>query len=367
MLEIGFIKLHRKMTKWGWYQNANTFRLFVHLLLTVNYESRVFEGKTIDRGQRVVSVATLSDELKISARSIRTALNHLKSTNELTIETAGKTSIITIINYDFYQQATNELTNDRQTSDKQATNDRQTSDKRPTNDRQTTDNNERKIKKDKERKRKIKKEKEKDSCAPGEPAADVFIELPLNDNTLFPVTRSDVEHYKELYQAVNVEQELRGMLGWLESNPRQRKTSSGIKSFITRWLKKTQDQGGKGYVSKPAPQIREPERRSFNVGELDEIDTLDWFNPDEPLNKIEPPLEPPQLVEMITLPPEPPKISEPQRQVEDVSEYEEEIRRLRFEIESARKNGVSSAVYEAIRESRIKEIEKKIAAVAGEQ
>ena len=63
-----------------------------------------------------------------------------------------------------------------------------------------------------------------------------LIQLPLNDKTLYTVSQKDIDHYKELYPAVDVEQELRSMLGWLEGNPSKRKTRTGIKSFITRWL-----------------------------------------------------------------------------------------------------------------------------------
>jgi hypothetical protein len=72
----------------------------------------------------------------------------------------------------------------------------------------------------------------------------IVIELPLNDKTMYAVTVEDVKKYKELYQAVDVEQELRKMLGWLDANPSKRKTSRGIKRFITNWLSKEQDKGG---------------------------------------------------------------------------------------------------------------------------
>ena len=49
--------------------------------------------------------------------------------------------------------------------------------------------------------------------------------------------------YKALYPAVDVEQELRNMIGWLDSYPNKRKTASGIKGFITRWLSKEQNGG----------------------------------------------------------------------------------------------------------------------------
>ena len=99
----------------------------------------------------------------------------------------------------------------------------------------------------------------------------VFIRLLLNDNSLHLVTQSDVEHYKELYPAVDVEQELRSMLGWLEANPRRRKTRSGIKAFIAKWLSKTQDQGGVGYGSYQGSNVKNSvpgeSRETYRTGE----------------------------------------------------------------------------------------------------
>lgn len=69
-------------------------------------------------------------------------------------------------------------------------------------------------------------------------------DIPLNDGSTYNVPKEDIETYKRLYQAVDVEAELRGMIGWCMSNPKRRKTNTGIKGFITRWLKKTQDEGG---------------------------------------------------------------------------------------------------------------------------
>lgn len=83
-----------------------------------------------------------------------------------------------------------------------------------------------------------------------------FIELPLNDGSCHGVTFEDLDKYKELYLAVNVEQELRAMVGWLDANPARRKTRRGVKSFITGWLNRSQD-SGKGYNQRGQSQ---PER-----------------------------------------------------------------------------------------------------------
>ena len=78
-------------------------RVFVHLLLKANIKDHDFEDITVHRGQVVTSRKHLSLELRISEQAVRTALNHLKSTNEITIETTSKYTIISIINYNLYQ------------------------------------------------------------------------------------------------------------------------------------------------------------------------------------------------------------------------------------------------------------------------
>lgn len=64
------------------------------------------------------------------------------------------------------------------------------------------------------------------------------ITLMLKDKTEYGITQKDIEHYKELYPAVDIMQELRNMKGWCESNPTKRKTRTGVKRFITGWLSK---------------------------------------------------------------------------------------------------------------------------------
>lgn len=76
------------------------------------------------------------------------------------------------------------------------------------------------------------------------PSSPVFIELPLNNGSLFAVTEEQVGKWSKLYPAVDVRQQLRTMLGWCESNPTKRKTSKGIARFVNSWLAREQDRGG---------------------------------------------------------------------------------------------------------------------------
>jgi hypothetical protein len=77
--------------------------------------------------------------------------------------------------------------------------------------------------------------------------------LPLNDQSLHPVTYSQIIEWQDLYPCVDIEQELKKMKGWLDSNPKRRKTSRGIKAFITNWLSRQQDKGPPQNKSSPGP------------------------------------------------------------------------------------------------------------------
>jgi len=102
----GWIKLHRRLINWEWYSDPNTFRLFIHLLLISNHTDNKYKGIIIKPGQVVTGQDKLSIELGLSRQSIRTALANLKSTNDITIESSRKGSIIQVVNYGKYQHVT---------------------------------------------------------------------------------------------------------------------------------------------------------------------------------------------------------------------------------------------------------------------
>ena len=119
MIFGGFVKLERNILNWKWYGNANTMRVFIHLLLIANYEDREFEQMVIRRGQAAVSYAHLADTLKLSIQQVRTAVEHLKSTGEITCRGCSKFTLITVNNYDAYQSV-NRQSSKRTTSHQQA-------------------------------------------------------------------------------------------------------------------------------------------------------------------------------------------------------------------------------------------------------
>ena len=85
-----YIKINRSLLEWGWYQDINTCRLFVHLLLRANWKDGNFQGEVIKRGSVVSSIAKLSAETNLSVREVRTAISHLEKTGELTVTRHSK-------------------------------------------------------------------------------------------------------------------------------------------------------------------------------------------------------------------------------------------------------------------------------------
>lgn len=99
----GWIKLHRKITEWEWYKDIPVRILFEHLLLTATHKEITRKNKTIKPGSRMTSLSELSHETGLSMQQIRTALNKLKSTCEVTCEITNQNSIITVNNWNLYQ------------------------------------------------------------------------------------------------------------------------------------------------------------------------------------------------------------------------------------------------------------------------
>ena len=219
-----FIKLYRKFIDWEWFGDAHMVKLFIYLLITAQAFDGVSNGIEVKRGELVTGRKKLARLLDMSEMQIRRYLDKLQKSGEITIKTTNKYSVITIVKYSDYQGATEKS---NQQNNQQITN------KQPTNNHY---------------KRKIESNKEKNInntnvlLALSSEENRAVAKIPLNiNNTYHYVFPEDIEHYKELYPAVDIEQEIRSMVGWCEANPNNRKTKSGVKRFIANWLNKSQN------------------------------------------------------------------------------------------------------------------------------
>lgn len=129
----GYVYLDKRILDWEWWDDVNTYRLFTYLILSANYKESKFMGAEIPRGSLAISLPKLSENISLTIRQTRTALEHLKSTGEVTVKRHAKFSIISVNNYDKYQtsdrrndsQTTEDRHDERQSSDRGATGNRQ--------------------------------------------------------------------------------------------------------------------------------------------------------------------------------------------------------------------------------------------------
>lgn len=119
----GYIKLYRKLIKWGWYQDNVVKSLFLHCLLMASFKDFDWMGQVLKAGQFITSLKHLSDDLGFSTQQIRTAIKKLESTGEITSTSTNKFTIITVMNWENYQVdeetsntvSNNPITNEQQT------------------------------------------------------------------------------------------------------------------------------------------------------------------------------------------------------------------------------------------------------------
>lgn len=110
----GWIKLHRSLLEWEWFDDHNTFRLFMYLMLKANHNNKKWRGLELPAGSIVTGQDILALEVGLTRMQVRTSLDKLKTTREITIKTNNKGSIIQIVNYKKYQVVTSKQPTDNQ-------------------------------------------------------------------------------------------------------------------------------------------------------------------------------------------------------------------------------------------------------------
>ncbi len=136
--DTGFIRLPRSILRWRWYKNPNTLKVYLHLLLSANYTDSDYEGVHLCRGQLITGRESLARDTGLTPQQVRTALDHLKATNDITVKATRKYSIITVNSYDEAQESASPSPNPSpRSSTETSTNHQPTSNQPPTNHQPT--------------------------------------------------------------------------------------------------------------------------------------------------------------------------------------------------------------------------------------
>lgn len=116
-----WIKLHRQILNWEWYSDTNTFRVFMHCLLMAQRDDYKYRGVQLRAGQFTTGIFEMADILGLSNQQVRTALKKLEKSGEINKQSTSQYSIITVNNWNLYQQVNKRITNEQQTNNKRIT------------------------------------------------------------------------------------------------------------------------------------------------------------------------------------------------------------------------------------------------------
>jgi hypothetical protein len=131
-MQRGYVKLWRRSIDNGWLQNHLLWAFWCWCLLKASHKQKDitvgFQRVVLEPGQFVFGRNNAAKELRASPQNIRTCVQTLIKTQNLTIKSTNRFSIISIINWDSYQQEENNInqqTNKQLTSNQPATNHKQ--------------------------------------------------------------------------------------------------------------------------------------------------------------------------------------------------------------------------------------------------
>ncbi|MBU7709202.1 DnaD domain-containing protein [Staphylococcus aureus] len=159
----GWISIDRSIQNHWLFKEKRTFSKFeawIYLLMEANHSKAIVpignQIVTVERGQRLTSILTLSDLFNWSRFKVKTFLDLLESDGMLEVKTTSKYTLITIVNYDFYQseQGRNQHQNDiKPTSKQHQSNINPTSKQHQTNtnNNDNKDNNEKNVNNEKKK------------------------------------------------------------------------------------------------------------------------------------------------------------------------------------------------------------------------
>jgi hypothetical protein len=129
----GYVKLWRKSIEGGWLSNAKLWTFWCWCLMKAShkeYDLVVGLQKVhLMPGDFVFGLKAASKELKMPIQPIRTILDFLKISQNITLKTTNKFSIISVVNWETYQSDENEINtqiNKPLTNEQQTTNNKQT-------------------------------------------------------------------------------------------------------------------------------------------------------------------------------------------------------------------------------------------------
>ncbi len=101
----GYVRLHRSILDWEWYQDDACLRLLIHLLMRVNWKPGRWRGIDVPPGTVITSLELLADSMGWSRSKLRHTMDKMKSSGDLVTRTTNHWTAVSLVNWAKYQNA----------------------------------------------------------------------------------------------------------------------------------------------------------------------------------------------------------------------------------------------------------------------
>lgn len=99
----GWVKLHRKLVEWEWYDDIPTRLVFIDLLIRVSHKERKWQGLLLNKGSIVTTYDEIAERNKLTYDVARNTIKKLVDTHVITKQKTHNKLLINVLNYGKYQ------------------------------------------------------------------------------------------------------------------------------------------------------------------------------------------------------------------------------------------------------------------------
>jgi hypothetical protein len=270
-IQGGAILLARQsFERWLWSLTGNQIKVFLWLLYRARWKRGPepwFDGREvvqIERGQLVTSPDSIAKANGVSRGCVRKALAVLEKTETIRANArANRYTIVTICNYDYYQDHRNYQS--QRESQPRANREPTESQPRATEGiqgiRESRESGNQRSEVSPKASNLVKTESaavREDASAPPDPV----LAFPCAGKTpAWTLTEGHIATWAGLYEGLKVEAECRKALAWILADTKRRKTAGGMERFLVGWLNRANDNGSHGHAA-PRETVEEHNRRA---------------------------------------------------------------------------------------------------------
>lgn len=243
-----WLRLYRSLLEHPVFHDEWLLKLFIWCLLKANFRPKRFRGQMIDAGQFVTGRHRAAEELGVSPSKWYRGMMALASPEMgcIQIEANSKWTTVTICNYATYQY--------RSRKSEQRVNSERTASEQQVNSERTQEKKE--LPTEVLPRRKEGKTGRSNYCSepaspaseppsPDEPKPVMVFPVVGKGPTEWPLTAAKLAEFCEAFPDLDVLAEMRAARVWVTNHRAKRKTYGGMPGFLSRWLIRAQDSGGR--------------------------------------------------------------------------------------------------------------------------